>query len=167
MKKLICLIVFGLSIYTSCKKSGSSDYNTGTISATVDGKTVVFNFNALAMRTADDTLGVYSLSIGGYEGVPGTGAALSLYINGTHPIGPGTYISDRITNYVTMNYLPQTDSIQFSNAFDTINPCTVAIKFITPNDIEGTFSGKLKLIYGTYPETTKTVTNGQFSVKIR
>ena len=148
-----------LMVLSSCKKHSSSANVAGTITVTINGTSQTFNLGAVAH--VDHTGDFYSLSL---IGVQSTSVANSIIaeVTTSSPIIAGTYTAANsqadISYTLASGSIYQYDGTEGSNA-------TIVIKSISSTNVQGTFSGTLKIITGD-GAATQTLTNGTFNLNI-
>jgi len=147
------------------------------VTATIDGKAVKFNVNAIADKIA--VPGVTSLNITGFVTNSPTGETIALSVSNVYgrpqPIKVGTY-SDTSTLYdvsgsyqtsLTDSYAAGTTVFQFNGSASpaVVNHFKLVITSLDSNSVKGTFSGDFFSGGGT-DQPKKTITNGDFYVKL-
>lgn len=148
-----------LLVLSSCKKHSSSANVAGTITVTINGAAQTFNVGAVAH--VDHTGDFYSVSM---IGVQSTSVANSMImeITSSSPIIAGTYTA--ANSQADISYTLASGSIyQYDGSEGT--GATIVIKSISSTNVQGTFSGTLKIITGN-GAATQTLTNGTFNLNI-
>lgn len=176
MKKPLFFAALALGALLSCKKNSSGN-NSAHITATVDGKNKTFNFSAVASRVTAYNSTYYSIS--GFAGNSPTTETMQLSIialtNGV-ALKPGTIV-DTSTQYAitgiysaTLTEPYEAGSQVYGNTIGSGEPpitnhFKVTVTALDSTSIRGTFSGDFYQ-YGSTDSTKKTVTNGDFFVKV-
>lgn len=172
MKRLLTLAVSITLLSIACKKSGSSS-STYYLKANVNDTAKTFNVYAAAHL---DTMGGFTtLNIVGDVTSPQNLESINLAINNTpsnKPIVAGTYVETSTDFVVGAVYNPGSSTVVYGAPVSPAptNPLTITITAIDKNTVKGTFGGDLyytNITTGTYGSTKRTLTNGEFYLKIQ
>jgi hypothetical protein len=157
---LLAIVSFGV-LFSSCKKSSSSNDSGYFVQANANGTLVKYTGYAAAISTT--LSGTYVLDIQGQESLSSSTDILAAVIMDESPITTKTY-TDEIVNgspQGIVNYYDHTGK-QFSSALATTPAVTITITSITSTSVSGTFSGTAVDINS---GETIALTNGSFKVK--
>lgn len=157
MKILTVLILtFGVITLNSCKKKDPAP--SATITANIDGTATTFNVHAMA---AKGTLS--GMTITSIQGSSSGGTIFSITLNGAVTAGT-TYAAGTNTDTEPLLSLTTTGDQFLNDDASTTNPVSVTITSVSSTAIAGTFKGDLVSTNIGGTPTTKSVTNGKFSV---
>ena len=156
--KILTLLVLTFSVITlnSCKKKDPAP--TATITANINGTATTFNVHAMA---AKGTLS--GMTITTIQGTSSSGTNISITLNGAVTAGT-TYTAGTNTNTEPLLALTSTSDQFLNDDTSTTNLVSVTITSVSSTAIAGTFKGDLVSTNIGGTPTTKSVTNGKFSV---
>ena len=172
MKKLTVFLAITFSIFTfSCKKSNSNS-SSSYIKATVDGKPMTFNVNAMATKMVTNGFTSYSIhgNVKSAQDLEGLGLEINNF--NADPLTAGTYPEfDGPAGIVTgAVYNPGSTTIVWGAGLHANPdlPLTIVITSIDDKSIKGTFEGDFfytDVNTATTTDEKKVFTNGEFDVK--
>jgi len=166
MKRTVLCVFISSLVLASCGKDGDTTTpgNSGTITATIDGLPVSFNFNAKARHLT--VAGSEAINITGYQGT-GSSNDIGITIAKTGGVSAGYYSEIKTTTIgkSALNYRDASTGNTYISHESTTFPSTTTVSEITSTSIKGTFSGDIFLLQsGGVSTTKKTITNGTFVV---
>jgi hypothetical protein len=164
MKKALIFITCVLLGFTSCQKS-ENIVPTNTITATIDGVNESFNIKPTAYLT--NSLKVNAdLAIFGTNSTVTNADYVSITLTLNQTVTPGTYMSGNSTAGVQILYNQGSTNPLNLDYYDTPltgSQSTIVITALSNTAVQGTFSG---ILTNASDGTTKTVTNGKFSLAL-
>jgi len=168
MKLVAGVLMSAFVILSSCKKSSPTASTTsgGSITATVDG--VQMSFNNILISKDSAYLGAYVLTLSGATSLTSSSPELSLTVDGASPITTGTYnlgSSGNTADVPAIGYI-QGSSLIYEEDITGAYSNSIVITSLSKTNVQGTFSGTLKLTLGS-GANTKTITDGKFNVNFK
>jgi len=159
---LLAIVSFGV-VFSSCKKSSSSNDSGYFVQANANGTLVKYTGYTAAISTT--LAGSYVLDIQGQVSLTSSTDALSAVITDASPITTKTYTDQMVNGSVQgiVNYYDHSGK-QYSSALAATPAVPITITAITSTYVTGTFSGTAVDISS---GSTVTLTNGSFKVKVQ